>query len=323
MGPCEAWEYHATYAALAHGMQAGDAPALVWGQPTAHLCLGQSQSAAAELTPSIEVPVLQRPLGGGAVWLDEGQCCIALVAPRDLLPQRPAQWFDPLLDAMVQVYREAGLPVVRAGRDLHCRGRKIAGSGAATLGQAGVVASSFLIDFPVASFARALACPSAGFRVWLEDALRDGLTWWRREGQAPPAVDLAGALRRATNAALGWRWMQDRLTAQEGEARQTWRAELRPEPGAGVRLVRDGVKISHGVYLTECSGAWGWVRSLTRGGRVVRLALSGADVAQDLLAGVLPRPEDIAAALAAGLHAEAARAWALRILACAHLEEDA
>ena len=309
--------------ALAQGFQPDDAPLLIWGQPRAHLCLGQSQSAAAELAQSPEVPVLQRPLGGGTVWLDQDQCCLAVVAPLELLPHRPAHWFDLLLEPMMQVYREAGLQVVRAGRDLHCRGRKIAGSGAATLGHAGVVASSFMMEFPVTSFARALACPSAGFGAWLEDALGDHLTCWRCEGPVPTAADLAGALRRASNAALGWRWMQDRLTARELEARQTWREELRPEAGEGARLVPDGVKISHGVYLTERAGTWGWVRTLTRGGRIVRLALSGADVARDLLAGVSPRPDDVAAALAAGLDAEAAQAWALRILECAHWEKDA
>ncbi len=271
----------------------------------------------------MEVPVLQRPLGGGTVWLDQDQCCLAVVAPLELLPHRPARWFDLLLEPMMQVYREAGLQVVRAGRDLHCRGRKIAGSGAATLGHAGVVASSFMMEFPVTSFARTLASPSVGFEAWLKDALEDHLTCWRREGPVPAAADLAGALRRASNAALGWRWMQDRLTAQELEARRAWREELRPEAGEGARLVPDGVKISHGVYLTERADTWGWVRTLTRGGRIVRLALSGADVAQDLLAEVSPRPDDVATALAAGLDAEAARAWALRILECAHLEEDA
>ncbi len=304
-------------------MQPDDAPLLIWGQPAAHLCLGQSQSAAAELARPVEVPVLQRPLGGGTVWLDQDQCCLALVAPLELLPPRPAHWFDVLLEPMMQVFQEVGLPVVRAGRDLHCRGRKIAGSGAATLGRAGVVASSFMMEFPATSFARALACPSAAFGAWLEDALEDHLTCWRREGPVPAAADLAGALRRASNAALGWRWMQERLTAQELEARQAWREDLRPEAGEGTRLVRDGVKISHGVHLTERAGTWGWVRTLTRGGRIARLALSGAHVAQDLLAAVLPRPEDIAAALAASLDAEAAHAWALRILACAHMEEDA
>lgn len=269
------------------------------------------------------MPVLQRPLGGGTVWLDPGQCCIALVMPRDILPRRPAQWFDLLLDAMMQVYREAGLPVVRAGRDLHCRGRKIAGSGAATLGHAGVVASSFMTDFPVASFARTLACPSAGFGQWLREALDGHLTWWRREGKAAAAADLAGAFRRAFHASLGWRWMQDRLSAQELGARQAWHVELLPEAGRGARLVPNGVKISHGVYLTESEGAWGWVRTLTRGSCIARLALSAAEVAEDSLARIRPAREEIAAALAGRLGSGAAGEWAPRILDCARFEEDA
>lgn len=270
----------------------------------------------------IDIPVLQRPLGGGTVWLDHGQCCLALVAPLELLGRRPGHWFDLLLDPMTQVYREAGLQVVRAGRDLHCGGRKIAGSGAATLGTAGVVATSFLIDFPVTSFANVLASSSAGFGEWLREALDGHLTWWRREGGVPAVADIAGAFRRASNALQGWRWMQSQLSAAELQARLSWRDEMLPEEGdGGTRLVRDGVKINHGVYLTETTGPWGWVRTLTQGPRIARLALSAAVVAEDLLTQTPATPEGIADSLAGHLERDTALEWASRILDCAHFEE--
>ena len=306
---------------MAAGLQPDDEPLLIWGQPAAHVCLGQSQNAAAELAAKLDVPALQRPLGGGTVWIDHGQCCLALVAPLDLLPQRPAQWFDLLLDPMAQVYREAGLPLTRAGRDLHCRGRKIAGSGAATLGRAGVVASSFLLDFPIARFMPTLACPSKDFRRWLEEALDGHLTWWRREARVPAVADLAGAFRRASNVLLGWRWVQSQLAARELDARLSWREELLPEAGGETRLVRHGIKIGHAVYLTETSGAWGWVRTLTQGPRIARLALSAGGVAESILANVFPGHDEIAAALAPRM-GHGAVEWSARILDCARFEEE-
>lgn len=302
-------------------MQPEDEPLLIWGQPAAHICLGQSQSAPAELAADVDVPVVQRPLGGGTVWLDPGQCCLALVAPLHLLPKRPAEWFGLIFTPMLQVYQEAGLQVMQVGRDLHCRGRKIAGSGAATLGHAGAVASSFLVDFPISQFVSTLSCPSAGFRDWLEQALGAHLTWWRREGNVPGVADLAGAFRRSFNALLGWRWVQGQLAAQELEARLSWRGELVADMTAGTRLVSDGVKISHGVYLTEASGTWGWVRTLTQSRRIAKLALSGGDVPEALLANVSPVRDEIATALVPRLGHGAAE-WSARILGCARFEED-
>ena len=60
---------------------------------------------------------------------------------------------------MLATYRRFGLPVEWHGQDLWLAGRKIAGSGAATIGRCAVFASSFLLHFPAERFARCIASP--------------------------------------------------------------------------------------------------------------------------------------------------------------------
>jgi lipoate-protein ligase A len=85
-------ELHAVYTGVAYAMGEGAAPVVVWGRARPHLCLGQSQGLC-EVAPDIEVPVVRRPLGGGAVWVDEHQYCYALIMPCAAVPRRPADWF--------------------------------------------------------------------------------------------------------------------------------------------------------------------------------------------------------------------------------------
>ncbi len=192
-------------------MQAGDAPVVVWGRPEAHFCLGQHQSAPAELVAEPAVPVLRRALGGGGVWLDRNQACVVLVAPRDFFSSRTQAWYAQALAPMLRVYREQGWDVQLAEQDVWLAGCKFAGSGAASIGQAGLVGSSFLLNFPYAEFARLIAAPSAGFSDWLQTALRHNMTCWTAHAELPQSDWLSMVYRRAAVVEFGWRWEQATL----------------------------------------------------------------------------------------------------------------
>ncbi|WP_413437363.1 biotin/lipoate A/B protein ligase family protein [Sulfuriferula sp. GW1] len=303
-------------------MQPGDLPAVVWGRPQPHICLGQHQSASVELNAAYsDVPIVRRPLGGGSVWVDTDQACVALVAPLEFFPFRSADWYAHALQPMVQVYHEAGLPVTLAAQDIWLHGSKLAGSGAATIGRAGVLGSSFMLGFPIEQFAGRVASPSDGFRQWLIEALRTSLTSWSQHASVPDWEWLSMVYRRAANNQFGWRWEQSLLREDERAASDEWRTELIPDHQGSVRMVPHGIKINAACYLTERQYDTGWVRVLTQERRVVRVALSVAPGLPETL--LASEPDSIAAELATYLDSAAAQLWAQRITETAYFNPEA
>jgi lipoate---protein ligase len=265
-------EFHATYAAVAVAA-AGAVPAVVWGRARAHVALGACQSRDAELAPELEVEAVVRPLGGGAVWVDESQYCFVLIAPRAAVPARPAQWPAWGLAPAIATFRRFGLRVTRRGDDLWLAGRKIAGSGTATLGASAVLASSFLMRFPLERFARAIAVPSPAFGAWLRDGLRQAMTDWASHAPLPDADALRTAFREAVGSTLGWQLEDSGLNPAEQAARAEAMAEAaeRDAPD-GARRVPGGIKLNDAMALTERLRDGVVVRELTVDGRAVRRA---------------------------------------------------
>jgi hypothetical protein len=226
------------------------------GPARPHISTGQSQNRAAELTADVEVPVVTRPLGGGAVWLDESQWCYVLLAPRALAPARPAAWSAWGLAPAMATFRRFGLAVERREQDLWLAGRKIAGSGAATLGGAAVFASSFLLRFPAGRFARCIAAPMLGSGVSTADfhgalamALAQTMTDWVSHRTLPSAGELLGVFRQEVERLMCWKLADSRLTPPEITARDEALAEIADEANccAGGRMVANGVKLNAAV----------------------------------------------------------------------------
>ena len=282
--------FHATYAGIAQAMARGDAPVVMWGSSTPHVSLGQSQDRRAELARELDVPVVTRPLGGGAVWIDESQCCFVLIAPAAHAPARPADWYRWALAPMISTYGRFGLRVVRREQDLWLAERKIAGSGAATIGRAAVLASSFLLRFPAGRFARCIASPSPAFRRWLLAGLRQAMTDWQSH-QVPPAQDeLQHEFREAVTTTLGWRLVDSGLSVVEQARREGALAELRePEQHGRARLVKGGIKLNAATFLYEHRAAGASELSLVREGAVIRSLRNSAKCESTGLTGLKPK----------------------------------
>lgn len=270
LGLLEPLEFHATYAGIAAALSRDAAPVVMWGRSTPHLSLGQSQDRRLELAADLGVPVVTRPLGGGAVWIDEAQHCLILIVPLARAPTRPADWFEWGLAPVIATYRRFGLRVTRREQDVWLAGRKISGSGAATIGLSAVFASSFMLRFPAGKFARCIFSASPGFRDWLTAGLQHAMTDWQSHQLPPSAAELRRGFRSEVEHAFGWRLTDSGLSSAELEARDAARGELAdPEP-SGRRQVPDGIKLNAAAFLTERRGALRIERSLSVNGVVIR-----------------------------------------------------
>lgn len=277
--------FHATYAGIAYAAEDDAPPVVMWGRARPHISLGQSQVRAVELAADIDWPVVTRPLGGGAVWVDESQCCFVLIAPLEHAPARPAEWFEWGLAPAIATYRRFGLPAERRGQDLWLHGRKIAGSGAATIGRCAVVASSFLLRFPAERFARCIASPagpdsgptSRAFRRWLMAGLRQAMTDWEEHTRPPRADELRRTFREAVESTLRWGLADSVLNQAEMIARDEALTEFTEfsQPG-GRRAVPHGIRLNAATCLTERREGERIVREITVDGAIVKRAVTAA-----------------------------------------------
>ena len=222
LGSVEPLELHAAYSGLAISQASDAAPILLWAQARTPLCLGQSQGLA-QRDPRVTVPVVRRPLGAGLAWVDEMQYVFALIAPRRHAPGRPVRWFSWALAPAIATYRHFGLPAYLNEQDIWLHGRKISASGAATIGECAVIASSFLSRFPAERFGEGVAGPSREFRAWLREGLSLAMTEWSDHGARPAGRELEETFRVRIEAQHGWQfehaWPHEAELAAIAEAR--------------------------------------------------------------------------------------------------------
>lgn len=323
LGELAPLELHATYTGLASSLGPGDAPILFWARPgRPHLSLGASQQGSADLDLArcgqLGVEVIQRPLGGGTVWLDREQECFFFILPQSAVQGGHQGLFDLCLAVVAEWFSAAGLSVHRAGgQDLWVAGRKIMGSGAATLGRALVFGASVLRSFPARDFARCIRAPSEGFSDWLTDALAEGMTDWRAQGLDPRATELKQGLKETCRRLRGWSFVDWLPDTAAREAIVEARAEISEmlDRDCGRRHVPHGIRINGLCYLLEQEHGGDWLRVLLDDG-VVRRVASGNPVAHGALQAVVGEPvrrSRLEARLRSGLSARQAQALAHRI----------
>lgn len=310
--------FHDAYARVAAAQDADAEPIVLWGRPRPHICLGIHQSRLAELEGDTDVRVARRMLGGGAVWLDSAQVCAILIAPARRWGA-PREWYAKALAPFIQCFRHFGLEVERHDRDLWLAGRKIAGSGAATLGHSAVFASSFMLGFNREAFADAVHCPSQDFRDLLKLGLLRAMTDWSEHAPLPDEIDLRQRFREALAQTLGWRIYDDVLEAPEREATVDLPSE---DEIPARRLIRAGIKIKHGTYLSCKTFEDGELTVLTEQRRLLIARSSGPGRQLWQIEDCLMSRGAIEQALGAAGGLDSARRWASRVLQVAFTGED-
>jgi len=276
------------YHALAHGMTS-DAPDTILLVSTIdpYVCIGFHQDLEEEVDLDYcraqGLPVYRREVGGGAVYLDRNQIFTQWVFHRDHLPASVQHRFEFHIRPLVDTYRDLGIEAYhRPLNDIHVGGKKIGGTGAASIGDAEVVVGSLMFDFDSQVMARVLKVPSEKMRDKVSQTLREYMTTITREtGRAPDRERVKAIYLDKTRAALGAEIVPGALTEREDALLREWDERflapqwLHQRGGSN----QSGVKIHDGLRVVEAAhkapGGLIRVTALLREDRIDGLTISG------------------------------------------------
>ena len=224
-----------------------------------YVCVGFHQDIAHEIDSDFcqaqGLPVLRRETGGGAVYLDSDQLFVQWVMSEGSLPARIDRRFELFSRPLVSTYQQLGIDArFRPVNDVHVEGRKIAGTGAARIGNAEVLVGNFIFDFDTAVMTKVLRSPSESFRDQVARSLRKYMTSMSRElSTIPQRSEVTHAYIGECERALQRELRTGELTAPELAAieavdRRFRSSSFLARPGGLRRL---GVKIHEDVHVVE------------------------------------------------------------------------
>ncbi len=276
------------YHAVAYALDAETPDTIIMVAPTApYVCIGFHQEVEKEVDVAYcrahRLPIYRREVGGGAVYLDANQVFAQWVFQRASLPADLAERFGFYVEPLIETYHALGIPAnFRPINDVHVKGKKIGGTGAAQMGNAEVVVGSLMFDFNFELMAQVLKVSSEKMRDKIFQSLNEYMTTMKKElGQAPDRDAAVNLYVEKCSAALGREIVPGEPSAKELALaeeldRQFATDEWLYQKG-GLRHV--GVKIHEDVRVIEAAhkapGGLIRVTARVREGRIDDLTLSG------------------------------------------------
>lgn len=227
-----------------------------------YICIGYFQDVTKEVDLNFchgrELPVFRRETGGGTVYIDSGQMFVQWVFQPGFLPRKIDQRFLFFNKALIETYKFFGINAYHYPvNDVHVDGKKIVGTGAATIGEAEVITGNFLFDFDIEIMTQTLNIPNQLFRERLRANLNNYMTWMKRELNTVPAYkEVADIYKLYCESTLGESFYEGEFSKLELDAIAQSEAKLSnnqwlhavKSPPAKNRIV----KIHAGVWL-------GWI----------------------------------------------------------------
>ena len=288
-GHVPALRSQAIYHGVATAIRPDSDPVLTLVNPDSpYVCIGVHQEVAKEVDEDFcaanDLPIIRRHVGGGAVYLDRNQMFFHFMYPRKKAPEFAVNLYPRFIEPVVRTYRDLGVAAeYRPINDIQVNGRKIGGTGAASIGEATVMVGSFMFDFDTETMARCLKVPSEKFRDKLRQTLNDYMSTMTRELETLPSRDHVKALFLKHCAdALNVEPVEDAPTADELAAiadQEQLLSDTNWTHKKGRKLTELGVKISEGTHLTEAMhkarGGLIRVHLVARDGVIADLMLSG------------------------------------------------
>ncbi len=250
------------YHAVAYAMTEETPDTIILVSPNRpYVCIGYHQDLEKEVDLDYcrahDLPVLRREVGGGAVYLDDGQVFTQWIFHRDRLPASLEERFELYIRPLVETYRALGIAVYhRPINDIHVDGKKIGGTGAAQIGQAEVVVGSLMFTFDKATMARVLKVPSEKMRDKVFESLERYMTTMAEElGEVPDREEVKALYVARCAEALGVEVVPGEWTEAEEAAAQELDARFVSDEWlyqkGGLRQI--GVKIHADVRVVEAA----------------------------------------------------------------------
>jgi len=188
-----------------------------------YVCIGFHQELAKEVDLEYcsrnNILVLRRQVGGGAVYLDNNQLFYQIIFHRDDVLKKIEEVYRKFLQGPAETYRGLGISAqYRPVNDIHVEGRKIAGTGAAGIGDAMVVVGNIMLDFNFQEMSRILKVPDDKFRDKVYKTMSEYLTTIKKElGSIPPRDEIKNILVKKFEDTIGIELEAGELTPGELE----------------------------------------------------------------------------------------------------------
>jgi lipoate-protein ligase A len=185
LGPIDPLETQTIYDMIAQGITASESEnTLIICWPAKPLVsLGYFQEIEADIDTQFcrenDIFFTRRVIGGGGVYLDDGQMFYQLIGRTDspTTPKRIDDYYRKFLQAPVNAYRNLGIPAeFKPVNDLIVKDRKISGNGAGDVGDARILTGNLIFDFNFDMMVKILRVPNEKFRDKVAQSLRERMT---------------------------------------------------------------------------------------------------------------------------------------------------
>jgi len=185
LGPIAPIETQINYDMIAQGITEGESEnTLIICWPAKPLVsLGYFQEIEADLDTKFcqenDIFYTRRMVGGGGVYLDNGQMFYQLIGRKDspTTPKRIDDYYAKFLEAPVQAYKNLGIPAeFKPVNDIIANGKKISGNGAGDIGDARILVGNMIFDFNFDMMVKVLKVPDEKFRDKVAQSLRERMS---------------------------------------------------------------------------------------------------------------------------------------------------
>jgi lipoate-protein ligase A len=276
------------YHAVGYAMRQDTPNTIIMVSPNApYVCIGYHQDMQKEVDldycAAHGLPVYRREVGGGAVYLDNGQLFTQWIFHKEDLPASLEERFKFYIDPLVATYQELGVNANhRPINDVHVNGKKIGGTGAAQMGIAEILVGSLMYTFDKKTMSQVLKVPSEKMRDKIFESLEAYMTTMTEQlGFTPDRVMVKDLYIKKVAEALNAEIYEGEWTAEEEAMAQEIDARFLSDEWLYQkgRLHQPGVKIHEDVHIVETAfkAQGGLIRVIARlcDGRIDDVTLSG------------------------------------------------
>jgi len=276
------------YHAVGYAMKEDTPNTIIMVSPNApYVCIGYHQDMQKEVDLEYcaerNLPVYRREVGGGAVFLDNGQLFTQWIFHKQDLPASLEERFKLYIDPLVATYQELGINANhRPINDVHVEGKKIGGTGAAQMGIAEILVGSLMYTFDKKTMSKVLKVPSEKMRDKIFESLETYMTTMNEQlGSAPDRAMVKDLYMKKVSEALGAEVYEGEWTAEEEVMAQEIDARFTSDEWLYQKgqLHHPGVKIHEDVHVVETAfkSQGGLIRVIARlrEGRIDDVSISG------------------------------------------------